>query len=134
MHDGMDVWRKDWREEMVWSLKMGVPTLPIRRLVFILRSFEQIPATIYRRTLAFLPGSGSQVECDVTHSKQTSAPFLPGSRIATTHSMRRGTSSPFFARSIQSALRNPRTSLQILPRLSAEFFLRLMLDSEKVFL
>jgi hypothetical protein len=83
MYEGADVWREDWRKEMVWSLKMGVPTLPIRRLVFILRSFEQIPATIYRRTLAFLPGSGSQVECDVTHSKQTSAPFLPGSRIAT---------------------------------------------------
>ena len=122
MHDGMDVWRKDWREEMVWSLKMGVPTLPIRRLVFILRSFEQIPVTINGRTLAFLPGSGSHSEFAVTHSKQTMAHFLPGSRIATTHSMRRGISSPFFARSIESALRNPRTSLQILPRLSAENF------------
>jgi len=122
MHDGMDVWRKDWREEMVWSLKMGVPTLPIRRLVFILRSFEQIPATIYRRTLAFLPGSGSQVECDVTHSKQTSAPFLPGSRIGAAHPICGGVSSPLFARSIQSAPRNPRTPLQILPRISAQIF------------
>jgi hypothetical protein len=33
--------------------------------------------------LTFLPGSGLQVECDVTHSKQTTAPFLPGSRIVT---------------------------------------------------
>ena len=122
MHDGMDVWRKDWREEMVWSLKMGVPTLPIRRLVFILRSFEQIPATIYRRTLAFLPGSGSQVECDVTHSKQTSAPFLPGSRIGAAHPICGGVSSPLFARSIQSAPRNPRTPLQILPRISVQIF------------
>jgi hypothetical protein len=35
------------------------------------------------RTTTFLPGSGLRVECDVTHSKQTTAPFLPGSRIAT---------------------------------------------------
>ena len=100
MHDGMDVWRKDWREEMVWSLKMGVPTLPIRRLVFILRSFEQIPATIYRRTLA----------------------FLPGSRIGAAHPICGGVSSPLFARSIQSAPRNPRTPLQILPRISVQIF------------
>jgi hypothetical protein len=32
--------------------------------------------------IAFLPGSGSHVEFDVTHSKQTTAPILPGSRIA----------------------------------------------------
>jgi len=122
MYEGADVWREDWRKEMVWSLKMGVPTLPIRRLVFILRSFEQIPATIYRRTLAFLPGSGSQVECDVTHSKQTSAPFLPGSRIGAAHPICGGVSSPLFARSIQSAPRNPRTPLQILPRISVQIF------------
>jgi Xaa-Pro aminopeptidase len=30
----------------------------------------------------FLPGSGQYVECGVTRSKQTAAPFLPGSRIA----------------------------------------------------
>jgi hypothetical protein len=30
----------------------------------------------------FLPGSGSHVEFAVTHSKQTTAPILPGSRIA----------------------------------------------------
>src|ERR1700683_1619497 len=29
-----------------------------------------------------LPGTASQVECNVTHSKQTVATFLPGSRIA----------------------------------------------------
>jgi hypothetical protein len=32
--------------------------------------------------LAFLPGSAQQVEMAVTHSKQSTAPFLPGSRIA----------------------------------------------------
>ena len=32
------------------------------------------------RVLAFLPGSALRVECDVTHSKQTIATFLPGAR------------------------------------------------------
>jgi hypothetical protein len=41
---------------------------------------------------AFLPGSGKYVECDVTHSKQTPATFLPGSRIAS-HGSRQGTAS-----------------------------------------
>jgi hypothetical protein len=36
------------------------------------------------RILTFLPGSGLRVECAVTHSKQTTAPVLPGSRIVTT--------------------------------------------------
>jgi hypothetical protein len=39
---------------------------------------------------AFLPGSAQYVECDVTLSKQTTAPFLPGSRIAS-HGSRQGT-------------------------------------------
>ena len=34
---------------------------------------------------AFLPGSGLRVESDVTRSKQTTATFLPGSRIARCH-------------------------------------------------
>jgi hypothetical protein len=34
--------------------------------------------------LTFLPGFGLRVECAVTHSKQTTAPVLPGSRIVTT--------------------------------------------------
>jgi hypothetical protein len=38
----------------------------------------------------FLPGSVQYVECDVTHSKQTTATFLPGSRIAS-HGSRQGT-------------------------------------------
>jgi hypothetical protein len=33
---------------------------------------------------AFLPGSAKNIECDVTYSKQTTAPFLPGA--TTTHS------------------------------------------------
>jgi hypothetical protein len=39
---------------------------------------------------AFLPGSAQYIECDVTHSKQTTARFLPGSRIAS-HGSRQGT-------------------------------------------
>jgi hypothetical protein len=35
-----------------------------------------------REFCAFLTGSGSQIEIDVTHSKQTIAPFLTGSRTA----------------------------------------------------
>src|ERR1700689_3017015 len=37
------------------------------------------------RCSTFLPGSGLPVEFAVTHSKQTTAPFLPGSRIAHRH-------------------------------------------------
>jgi hypothetical protein len=119
MYDGIDV----RREDMVWSFKMDVLTLPIRRcLAFILRSFEQVLTNIRRRVLAFLPGSGSHSELAVTHSKQTMAFFLPGSRIGTTHSILRGVSSPLFARSIQFAPRTPRASLQVLPRISAQNF------------
>jgi hypothetical protein len=56
----------------------------------ILNGFDQDPANIHYCSPAFLPGSGLRVECDVTHSKQTSAPFLPGSRIAP-HGLRQGT-------------------------------------------
>jgi hypothetical protein len=56
----------------------------------ILNGFDQDPANIRHRLLAFLPGSGLRVECYVTYSKQTSAPFLPGSRIAP-HGLRQGT-------------------------------------------
>jgi hypothetical protein len=104
MYDGVHVGSKDWRKEMVWSFKMGAPALPIRRCVaLILRSFEQVLVAIFHRALPFLPGSGLHSEFTVTHSKQTMAPFLPGSRIGTKHSIRRGVSSPLFARSIQFA-------------------------------
>jgi hypothetical protein len=51
----------------------------------ILNGFDQDPANLHRCFLAFLPGSGLRVEFAVTHSKQTAAPFLPGSRIASCH-------------------------------------------------
>jgi hypothetical protein len=56
----------------------------------ILNGSDRGPANFHRCNLAFLPGSGLRVECDVTYSKQTSAPFLPGSRIAP-HGLRQGT-------------------------------------------
>ena len=43
------------------------------------------------RVIAFLPGFASRVEIAVTHSKQTVATFLPGSRIA--RRLRQGTPS-----------------------------------------
>jgi hypothetical protein len=51
----------------------------------ILNDFEQDPASIRCRFLAFLPGSGLKVEYDVTYSKQTTAPFLPGATTARSH-------------------------------------------------
>jgi hypothetical protein len=42
-----------------------------------------ITASAFRNAFfAFLPGSAQQVEFAVTHSKQSTAPVLPGSRIA----------------------------------------------------
>jgi hypothetical protein len=51
----------------------------------ILNGFDQDPANIHRCFPAFLPGSGLRVEFAVTHSKQTTVPVLPGSRIARWH-------------------------------------------------
>jgi hypothetical protein len=46
---------------------------------------EGLPAVFSKGSVCsntFLPGSAQNVENDVTHSKQKTAPFLPGSRIA----------------------------------------------------
>jgi hypothetical protein len=78
MQDGAGVRRKQ-SDARIPSVQCGLPapaTLPI------LNGFNQDPANIHGCLLPFLPGSGLQVECDVTNSKQTTAPFLPGSRIA----------------------------------------------------
>jgi hypothetical protein len=76
-----------------------------------------LPRSLFctRHRFTFLPGSGLRVECDVTHSKQTSAPFLPGSRIAP-HGLRQGTASavPNAQSSIANALSN--RELQLLER------------------
>jgi hypothetical protein len=69
----------------------------------ILNGLDQDPANIRHSLLAFLPGSGLQVECDVTYSKQTTAPFLPGSRIAP-HGLRQGTA--FYAQLRSAAVPN----------------------------
>jgi hypothetical protein len=42
------------------------------------RSRQAICDLNFRPFPAFLSGSGQNVECDVTYSKQTTAPFLPG--------------------------------------------------------
>jgi hypothetical protein len=84
MHDGVDVWREDWRKEMIWIFKMGTPCVPVRRgPISVSGSFKKILLSSYRRVLAFLTGSGSHSESSVNHSKQTSAPFLTGARIVT---------------------------------------------------
>jgi hypothetical protein len=45
-------------------------------------SLNALEGTDIRGVLQFLTGSGSQVECDVTHSKRTRGPFLTGAGIA----------------------------------------------------
>jgi hypothetical protein len=57
---------------------------PNRIGVFVPRHAPQIAPTsdAGHSSVAFLPGSGSQVEIAVTHSKQSTDRFLPGSRIA----------------------------------------------------
>jgi hypothetical protein len=57
---------------------------PTRARVFAPRHAPQIAPTsdAGQSSIAFLPGSGSQVESAVTHSKQSTDQFLPGSRIA----------------------------------------------------
>ena len=56
----------------------------------VLNGFDQDPRDILRCFLASLPGSGLRVESDVTYSKQTTAPFLPGARTAP-RGLRQGT-------------------------------------------
>jgi hypothetical protein len=69
----------------------------------ILNGFDQDPANIHHCSPAFLPGSGSHIEFAVTNSKQTAAPFLPGSRIAP-HGLRQGTA--FYAELRSAAVPN----------------------------
>jgi len=99
MLGGAGVGRKK-SDARVPSMRCG-PSAPTT-LAF-LNGFDQDPANIHLCFLAFLPGSGLRVECDVTYSKQTTAPFLPGSRIAP-HGLRQGT--PFYAELRSAAVPN----------------------------
>jgi hypothetical protein len=56
----------------------------------VLNGFDQDPTNILHGLLSFLPGTGSHVEFAVAHSKQTTAPFLPGARTAP-RGLRQGT-------------------------------------------
>jgi hypothetical protein len=58
----------------------------------ILSGFDLDPTNIHRCFLALLPGTGSHIEFAVTYSKQMTAPFLPGARIAP-RGLRQGTAS-----------------------------------------
>jgi hypothetical protein len=57
---------------------------------------------------AFLPGSAQYVECDVTHSKQTAATFLPGSRIARHRALSAHNSQPIKAWEFEECPASPR--------------------------
>jgi hypothetical protein len=78
MQDGAGVGRKksDARTPSIQRGRSAPATQPV------LNDSEQDPANIHHCFLGFLPGSDLQVEFAVTHSKQTVASFLPGSRIA----------------------------------------------------
>jgi hypothetical protein len=89
MQGGAGVGRKKF-DARIPSVQCG---LPAPAILPILNGFDQDPANILHRFLLFLPGSGSHIEFAVTNSKQTTAPFLPGSRIAP-HGLRQGTASP----------------------------------------
>ena len=81
MQDGAGVGRTK-SDARVPSVQRG---LSAPATLAILSGFEQLPTNIRRYFLASLPGSGVRAECDVTRSKQTAAPVLPGSRIAHCH-------------------------------------------------
>src|SRR5277367_4372992 len=81
MQHGAGVGRRK-SDARIPSMRRGVSapaTIPV------LNGFDLDPANTHRCFLAFLPGSGLRVEYDVTSSKQTTAPFLPGATTACSH-------------------------------------------------
>jgi hypothetical protein len=67
------------------TISVAQPAQPTQRSPRPLLEWRSRPAvsdTNFRPLAPFLPGSAQYVECDVTHSKHTTATFLPGSRIA----------------------------------------------------
>ena len=64
------------------------------------RRKQTIKPSLTETRIAFLPGSASQVECDVTYSKQTTGRFLPGATTACLQSAKR------VSRQLCSALSN----------------------------
>ena len=88
----------------------------------ILRSLEQNPVSICHGVFAFLTGSDSYSEFGVNHSKQTSAPFLTGSRTVIEHSGCCGVFRRFSPGNCDS---RSRISLRILTPGYAQFFPRI---------
>src|ERR1700689_4820786 len=62
------------------ALQQGLAPPPCQALIINSRAGAE--PSISSLSAAFLPGSARYVEIAVTHSKQTIATFLPGSRIA----------------------------------------------------
>src|SRR5277367_574162 len=81
MQDGAGVGRKK-SDARIPSVQRDFSAATLSQ---VLRGFDRLAAIMHRHFLPFLPGSGLRVECDVTYSKQTTAPVLPGSRIARCH-------------------------------------------------
>jgi hypothetical protein len=72
------------------SVCLATPLLTDSPKAFLAKDFV--------RVIAFLPGFASRVEIAVTHSKQTIATFLPGSRIARSGLRQDAASCPEFRR------------------------------------
>jgi hypothetical protein len=127
-----------WLQNSGWLSKASARTPALRRSILswipldILRSLEQIPVSICHGVFAFLTGSGSHSECDVTHSKQTTEKFLTGARTHIKHSGCCNAFSPFFSTEIAIRVANfpSKYSLSV----GHNLFPGLMLDSENVFL
>src|ERR1700735_2415038 len=76
MHDGAGAGRRK-TDARIPSVQRGLSGQTSPQ---ILSGFDQLPANIHHRFRPFLTGSGSQTECDVTYSKQTTEKFLTGAR------------------------------------------------------
>ena len=82
------------------------PSLTETRIAFLPGLPRAILAKASHCRIEFLPGSGQNIECDVTYSKQTTGRFLPGATTACFHSPNHT------ARGIYSGLSNRQLSMR----------------------